>query len=167
MKENCNTETSKCKKDNEQSYTKNNMPISIHLVDMPIANPNLIDKDLERRMDVAQKIVSIARFLREKSKIRIRQPLNKILIPISSPTERRDIQMVEDIIKEELNIKEIEFIKDDSNIVSKTAKANFKTIGKKFGKDTQLVANAIKELTNEQIKELELNKKIKISVKVS
>ncbi|MCL2039577.1 MAG: DUF5915 domain-containing protein [Bacteroidetes bacterium] len=155
MKENCNPK-----------YIENVKPISIHLVDMPVSNPELIDKDLERRMDTAQKIVSIARFLREKSKIRIRQPLNKILIPINSPTQRRDIQMVEDIIKEELNIKEIEFITDDSNIVSKTAKPNFKTIGKKFGKDTQLVANAIKELTNDQIKELETNKKIIISVNV-
>jgi len=137
---------------------KKQIPISIHLADMPIPNKELIDLVLERRMDTAQKIVSIARFLREKSKIRIRQPLNKILIPISSIYERRDILQVENIIKEELNIKEIEFITDDTNIVSKTAKANFKTIGKKFGKDTQALANAIKELTNNQIKELEVNK---------
>ena len=162
MEKTCNSNhTTNC-----QKQLLNDRPISIHLVDMPVSNPELIDKNLERRMATAQKIVSIARFLREKSKIRIRQPLNKILIPISSPTDRRDIQMVEDIIKEELNIKEIEFITDDSNIVSKTAKANFKTIGKKFGKDTQLVANAIKEFTNEQIKELEANKKITISIKM-
>ena len=141
-----------------------NMPLSIHLVDMPISNKELIDPDLERRMNTAQKIVSIARFLREKSKIRIRQPLNKILIPVNSASERRDIQQVENIIKEELNIKEIEFITDDTNIVSKTAKGNFKTLGRKFGKDTQVVANAIKELTNEQIKELEVNKKITINI---
>jgi len=142
-----------------------NMPLSIHLKDMPVSNLELIDNDLERRMDTAQKIVSIARFLREKSKIRIRQPLNKILIPVNSPQDRRDIQQVESIIKEELNIKEIEFITGDtSHIISKTAKGNFKTLGKKFGKDTQLVANAIKELTNEQIRELEVNKKIIINV---
>jgi isoleucyl-tRNA synthetase len=141
------------------------MPISIHLVNMPTIDKKLIDENLERRMDLAQKIVSIARFLREKSKLRIRQPLNRILIPVNSPAERRDIQQVSEIIKEELNIKNIEFITNDtSNIISKSAKGNFKTLGKKFGKHTQAVANAIKELTNEQIKELEINKKIIITI---
>jgi len=141
-----------------------NMPQSVHLCDMPTSDPDLIDADLERRMDLAQKIVSLARFLREKAKLRIRQPLNKILVPVSSVAERRDIQQVEDIIKEELNIKEIEYITDASNIISKSAKANFKTIGKKFGKNTQAVANAIKGLSNEQIKELEMNGKLEIKV---
>jgi len=141
------------------------MPESVHICDMPISISELIDSDLERRMSLAQKIVSLARFLREKSKIRIRQPLNRILVPVSSVAERRDIQQVAEIIKEELNIKEIEFISDDtSDIVSKTAKANFKTIGKKFGKDTQAVANAIKLLSNEQIRELEEKGKLVVNV---
>jgi isoleucyl-tRNA synthetase len=135
-----------------------NSPISIHLIELPTSNPSHINTDLERRMDIAQRIVSLARFLREKSKLRIRQPLRRILIPVNSPTERRDIQQVEDIIKEELNIKAIEFMTDDtSGIISKSAKGNFKTLGKKFGKQTQTVANHIKDLTNEQIKELERN----------
>ncbi|MDR0928076.1 MAG: isoleucine--tRNA ligase [Ignavibacteria bacterium] len=134
--------------------------ISVHLCNMPISNNALIDIDLERRMEMAQKIVSLARFLREKSKLRIRQPLRRILIPVNTPTERRDIQQVEEIIKEELNIKAIEFVTDStSNIISKSAKGNFKTLGKKFGKETQIVANAIKSMTNEQIRELEANKK--------
>jgi len=142
------------------------MPQSVHLCDMPVSNSDHIDSDLERSMDMAQKIVSLARFLREKSKLRIRQPLNRILIPVNSIAERRDIQQVEEIIKEELNIKAIEFITNDtSNIISKTAKANFKTIGKKFGKDTQAVANAIKELSNEEIKKLEKNGKLEILIK--
>lgn len=138
---------------------------SVHIEDMPISVTTSIDKDLERRMELAQQIVSLARFLREKSKLRIRQPLRRILIPVNSPTERRDIQAVADIIKEELNIKDIEFITDEaSNIISKAAKGNFKTLGKKFGKQTQQVADAIKALTNAQIKELEKNKKYILNI---
>jgi isoleucyl-tRNA synthetase len=138
--------------------------LSVHLDIMPLSNNALIDIDLERRMAMAQKIVSLARFLREKSKLRIRQPLRRILIPVNSPAERRDIQQVAEIIKEELNIKDIEFVTDDtSNIITKVAKGNFKTLGKKFGKQTQDIANAIKELTNAQIRELEREKKLIIT----
>ena len=106
-------------------------------------------------MAKAQQIVSLARFLREKSKIRVRQPLRRILLPVDSPQERRDIQAVADIIKEEINIKEIEFVTDETSaIVSKRAKANFKSIGKKFGKSTQKVANAIKDLPTKEVSKL-------------
>jgi len=122
------------------------------------------DLDLERRMERAQIIVSLARSLREKSKIKIRQPLSKILIPISNPQERRDISVVQDIICEELNVKGIEFISDDSGIVKRSAKANFKTLGKVFGTSTQKVANAIKELTNAQLKSLEHNGLLQLKI---
>jgi len=136
---------------------------SIHLVEFN--KENLFqDTDLERRMERAQIIVSLARSLREKSKIKIRQPLSKILIPFSNPQERRDIAVVEDIICEELNVKGIEFISDDSGIVKRFAKANFKTLGKKFGGSTQKVANAIKELSNNHLKMLELNGFVTISI---
>jgi isoleucyl-tRNA synthetase len=138
---------------------------SIHIENMPISDSTKIDNDLERRMELAQKIVSLSRFLREKSKLRIRQPLKRILLPINSTQERRDIQAVADIIMEELNVKSIEFITDEAaNIISKIAKGNFKTLGKKFGKSTQAIANAIKELNNEQIKELELTKKFSLKI---
>ncbi|MGI6369264.1 MAG: isoleucine--tRNA ligase [Ignavibacteria bacterium] len=138
---------------------------SIHLIDMPKADEKLIDIALERKMEVAQIIVSLARFLRDKSKIRVRQPLKRILVPVNSLQERRDIQDVADIILEEINIKDIEFVTDEtSNIISKQAKGNFKVIGKKFGKRTQMVANAIKELTNEQIRSLEREQKLEIEV---
>lgn len=142
-----------------QRLKKSDDAISVHSLDMPKPDESLIDIDLERRMDVAQSIVVLARFLRDKSKIRVRQPLRRILVPVMSPSERRDIQAVSDIILEEINIKEIEFVTDEtSGIISKQAKGNFKSLGKKFGKQTQLVANAIKELTNEQISILEKNK---------
>jgi isoleucyl-tRNA synthetase len=140
------------------------MPISVHLTEFPVVNIEVIDDRLESRMELAQSIVSLARFLREKSKIRIRQPLNRILLPVDSIDQRRDIQQVSDIIKEELNIKEIEFITDNSsNIITKRAKANYKTIGKKFGKDTKLVADLILKLSNDEIKLLEKEKELVIT----
>ncbi len=136
---------------------------SIHLTDFPKSNESLISKDLEIKMELAQKVVNLARSLREKSKIRVRQPLSKILIPVLSPNERRNIQYFENIILEELNVKGVEYISGDTEILKKSAKGNFKVIGKKYGKNTQAVANAIKELSNSQISELEKNKKLNIS----
>lgn len=130
------------------------MPDSVHLCDMPICKENVIDSDLERRMSHAQVIVFLARSLREKAKIKTRQPLRRILVPVLNPQQRRDIQLVSDIILEELNIKTIEYITDDSGIVKRSVKPNFKTLGKKFGKETQLVANAIKEINSAQVKSL-------------
>ncbi|MFC2130193.1 isoleucine--tRNA ligase [Bacteroidota bacterium] len=138
-----------------QRLRNNDDPESIHLSDMIVPDDSLIDKNLERRMELAQTIVSLARFLREKSKIRVRQPLKRILIPVINSEDRRDIQYFSDIIKEELNIKEIEFVSRETEIVRKSAKPDFKVIGRKFGKMTQKVANAIKSLTNEQISEFE------------
>ena len=139
-------------------------PESIHLLDFPTPNEALISKELEIRMELAQKIVNLARSLREKSKIRVRQPLSKILVPVLNPEDRRNIQYFETIILEELNIKGIEYVSGDMDILRKSAKGNFKVIGKKYGKNTQPVANAIKELTNSQVNELEKNKQLTIKV---
>ena len=138
-------------------------PVSIHLNDLPVVDKSKIDLELERRMDAAQRITSLARSLREKANLKVRQPLRRILIPYETPEQRRDIQKVSDIIIEEINVKAIEFIDADSNdIVRKAAKPNFKIIGKKFGKSTQLVANAIKTLSNSQIKQIEKNGTLEI-----
>lgn len=137
---------------------------SIHLMDFPMPDETLIKKELEVRMELAEKIVNLARSLREKAKLRVRQPLRRILIPVMNPQHRRDIQYFESIILEELNVKGIEFVSGDTDIVRKSAKGNFKVIGKKFGKNTQAVANAIKELNNSQIKELETKQRLLISV---
>jgi isoleucyl-tRNA synthetase len=128
---------------------------SVHLAPMPIPDKTSIDAALETRMERAQSIVFLARSLREKSKLKTRQPLKRIMVPVSSPDERRQIQAVQHIITEEINVKAVEFMTGDNDIVQKSAKGNFKTLGKKFGKETQVVANAIKALTGAQIKELE------------
>ncbi len=140
--------------------TQNSKLSSVHLAPMPMPVENQIDTALELRMEKAQNIVFLARSLREKSKIKTRQPLKRILVPVSSPDERRQIQSVQEIITEEINVKTVEYVSGETDIVRKSAKGNFKTLGKKFGKDTQSVANAIKDLTAAQIKELEHTKSL-------
>lgn len=130
---------------------------SIHLMDMPSSKKHLIDTELEHKMLIAQKIVTLTRFLREKAKIRVRQPLSRILIPVLTAQERRDIQHFELIIKEEVNIKNIEYVTGEAEIVRKKAKPNFKSIGKKFGSKTQTIADLIRNMTNSQIYQLEEN----------
>ena len=125
---------------------------------------SLIDTALERKMELAQRIVSLSRSLREKSKIRVRQPLKRILIPVINPEDRRDIQYFDGIIKEELNVKEIEFVSGASDIVKKSAKPDFKVIGKKYGKLTQHVANAIKDMTENDVAEFERNAKFSVAI---
>jgi isoleucyl-tRNA synthetase len=141
-----------------QKLRNDNDPISVHLESYPEVREDLINAELEHKMAIVQKIVYLARSLREKARIRVRQPLQKILIPIDSPAERRNIMEFQDIILEELNIKSIEFI-DESNseVIKRKAKANFKVMGKKYGKLMKLAADAILTLNNAQIIELERN----------
>jgi isoleucyl-tRNA synthetase len=129
--------------------------LSVHCIILQTCDDSVIDNDLENRMKQAQGIVSLARSLREKAKIKTRQPLRRILLPVDSPAMRRQLQTVEDIIKEEINVKEIEYVSDDTNIVRRSAKPNFKIIGKKYGDGTQLVAQAIKTLTHDMVRKLE------------
>ncbi|MBI5324775.1 MAG: isoleucine--tRNA ligase [Ignavibacteriae bacterium] len=137
---------------------------SIHLLNIPEPDLKVINKELEQRMEIAQTIVFLVRSLRETSKLKVRQPLRRILVPVLSPKFRRDIQHFEEVIKEEINVKEIEFVSGETEIVKKSAKPNFKTIGKKFGKITQQVANAIKELKEKDIKFLEINNSLKLKI---
>jgi len=148
-----------------QKLKSDDMPQSIHLLEFSKPNEELINTDLEDRMALAQVIVFLARSLREKSKLRVRQPLKRILIPVSSPKERRDIQYFEDIIKEELNIKAIEFVTDDSDIVKRSAKPNFKVIGKKFGQLTKAVAPIIKDFKEKDIKKIEIEGSLQFDIK--
>ncbi|GAB1429216.1 isoleucine--tRNA ligase [Ignavibacteria bacterium] len=138
-----------------RSLRATGQPVSVHLSDMPKPDATLINEDLERRMSLAQKVVFLARSLRERAKIRTRQPLRRILLPISSSQQRRDFQAIEDIILDEINIKYIEYVKDDAGIVRRSARPNFKNIGKKFGKSTQAAAQAIREMSDDNIRRLQ------------
>lgn len=141
-----------------------NEQLSIHCRILQTSDATMVDEDLNARMLQAQIIVSLARSLREKAKIKTRQPLRRILLPVDSPTMRRQLQTVEDIIIEEINVKAIEYVSDDTNIVRRSAKPNFKIIGKKYGGDTKTVAAAIKSLTSEQVRRLEQSSVLAVSI---
>ena len=128
---------------------------SVHLAMMPAPDEGSVDGDLERRMERAEKIVILVRAMRMKSNLKVRQPLKRIIVPVSDEKERSDIQGVADIILDEVNVKSIEFVTDESGLVRKKAKPNFKLLGPKFGKAVQTVAVRIKELTPVEIAELE------------
>jgi isoleucyl-tRNA synthetase len=137
---------------------------SVHLTNMPIANEKLIAKDLEKRMELAQNICSLILSLRKKGNIRVRQPLNKVMIPISDAQEQSYIEAVSDLIKNEVNIKEIQYLKESSDILVKKIKANFKLLGPKFGKQMKQVADLIAALSQKEINELELNGVINVQL---
>ncbi len=147
-----------------QRMRRNGTPESVHLTEIPQQDTSLIDVELERKMDLAQGIVILARSLREQARIRVRQPLRRMLVPVLTDQAKTDIEHFDSIIREELNIKNIEYVSGDAEIVKKIAKPNFKVIGRKFGKLTQKVAGAIKELTNNNIAELENNGKLTIKI---
>ncbi|MDR2835797.1 MAG: isoleucine--tRNA ligase [Bacteroidales bacterium] len=131
---------------------------SVHLSYFPEINLNYIDKDLEERMALAQKISSIILSLRRKVNIKVRQPLQKVMIPIISDKFVSQIKKIEQIIKTETNIKEIKLLSDEENILVKKIKPNFKTLGPKCGKNMKEVAATISNMSQNSIKELECNK---------
>ncbi len=128
---------------------------SVHLASMPTVDPAAIDKDLEERMERAEKIVMLVRAMRMKSNLKVRQPLRRIILPIAGEHERAEIRQMQDVILEEINVKTIEYVTDASGLVRKKAKPNFKTLGPKFGKNVQGVAARIKEMTAEEISAME------------
>ncbi|GHV34243.1 isoleucine--tRNA ligase [Bacteroidia bacterium] len=131
--------------------------ISIHLTDFPKYNENMVDKVLEERMEMAQKISSMGLSLRKKYNIRVRQPLQKLMVPVLHPEMETQIRKVENLIKNELNVKELEYITDTS-FISKSIKANFKTLGKKYGKLMKQIADEILNFSQEEIAKLESDK---------
>lgn len=116
-------------------------------------------------MQNAQTISSLVLSLRKKEMIKVRQPLQKVMIPVLDESQKQDIQMVADLIKAEVNVKEIELLDDASGVLVKQIKPNFKTLGPRFGKDMGLISKAIQGFTQEQINELE--KKGQISLEIS
>jgi isoleucyl-tRNA synthetase len=128
---------------------------SVHLADFPKSDDNKVDADLERKMQLAQNITSLALSLRKKEMIRVRQPLQKIMIPVLNQKMQQDIEQISAIILSEINIKEIEYLTEDSDVLTKQIKPNFKTLGPKFGKDMRLIAAAIAQFTSDDIKQIE------------
>ena len=137
---------------------------SIHLADFPVFKDSFIDKALERKMEDAQTISSLVLSLRAKEKIKVRQPLQKIMIPVENTEQKSSILAVANLIKHEVNIKEIVLLEDASDILVKQIKPNFKTLGPKFGKEMKFIANAIRNFTKEDIAKIEFNEKIAIEL---
>jgi isoleucyl-tRNA synthetase len=128
---------------------------SVHLADFPVADSRLIDKGLETKMSKAQTISSLVLSIRQKEKIKVRQPLQKIMIPVFDENDKKDILAVSDLIKSEVNVKEIELLDDASGILVKRIKPNFKTLGPKYGKDMKQVAQLVSNFTQEDIQKIE------------
>jgi isoleucyl-tRNA synthetase len=128
---------------------------SVHLSDLTLPDSSKIDLDLEKKMDYAQRICSLALSIRKKEKLRVRLPLQKILLPVLDEAFIAEVDGVKDLILSEINVKDIEFITDASGLLKKGAKANFKTLGAKLGKDMKAAADQLAVLNNEQINALE------------
>jgi isoleucyl-tRNA synthetase len=128
---------------------------SVHLVLFPGYDKSLIDKDLEERMDIAQKISSMILGLRRKVSIKVRQPLAKIMVPVTERSFREKFESVKDLILAEVNVKDVEYIDDTSSILVKKIKPDFKTLGPRYGKMMKDISKAISELTRQEIADFE------------
>jgi len=138
---------------------------SIHLETFPQYDEALVDTDLERKMQKAQKISSMVLSLRKKEMIKVRQPLQRVMIPVLDNQDREDILAIQNLIISEVNVKEIELIDDASDILVKNIKPNFKVLGPKFGKDMRLVGVEIQKFKQEDINKIE--KEGEISIKIN
>ncbi len=134
---------------------------SVHLDKFPEFNAALVNKDLEERMSIAQRITTIVLSLRKKEGIAVKQPLQTLMIPPVDQAQREAIETVKQIFLQEVNVKEVKFV-EGAGILVKKVKCNFRTMGKKFGKDMKAVAAAVAEMTQEQIAELEANGKLQL-----
>jgi isoleucyl-tRNA synthetase len=128
---------------------------SVHLAAFPEYDPDLIDKDLEERMDIAQKISSMILGLRRKVSIKVRQPLAKIMIPLPDKGFKAKFEAVKDLVMAEVNVKEVEYIDDTSSILVKKIKPNFKTLGPRYGKLMKDLGNVIQSLSQAEITSFE------------
>ena len=137
---------------------------SVHLAEFPAYADNFVDKSLESRMQKAQTISSLVLSLRKKEMIKVRQPLQKVMIPVLDANQKAEIEAVAELIKAEVNVKEIELLDDASGVLVKQVKPNFKALGPRFGKDMNLVSNEIKNLNQEQINEIDSKGTLDIAV---
>ncbi|TRO67272.1 isoleucine--tRNA ligase [Christiangramia sabulilitoris] len=137
---------------------------SVHIADFPVYEPKFVDKSLERKMEKAQTISSLVLSLRKKEMIKVRQPLQRIMIPVLDETQKKEIEAVEDLIKSEVNVKEIQIIDDASGLLVKQIKPNFRVLGPRFGKDIKLIVSKIGQFGAEEISEIERKGEIEIEI---
>jgi isoleucyl-tRNA synthetase len=128
---------------------------SVHLSDFPNVHTDIIQENLEKQMELAQRVCSLVLGLRKKERIRVRQPLQKIMIPVLNMETEKNLNHVRGLILSEVNVKELEMITEDNEILVKSIKPNFKTIGPKYGKHMKAIAALISAWTAGDISDLE------------
>ena len=146
------------------SVTGRDNVVSIHLAKFPECNTLLIDKELEARMQMAQDVTSMVLALRRKVNIKVRQPLQCIMIPVADEEQKAHVEAVKALIMNEVNVKEINFVDGAAGVLIKKVKCDFKKLGPKFGKQMKAVAAGVSELSQEAIAELERNGKYTLSL---
>jgi isoleucyl-tRNA synthetase len=139
------------------AVTKRHDVISVHLADFPHVNPAFIDSALEAQMDIAQRVSSLVLGIRKKERIRVRQPLQTIMVPTLNQTFSDNITHVKDLILSEVNVKELRLLEEGSGVLVKSIKPNFKTIGPKYGKQMKSIAVLVGKMTAEDITAIEKN----------
>ncbi len=144
--------------------TGRNQGMSVHLTTFPVENEAYIDMDLEDRMNMAQRISSMVLGLRRKVSLKVRQPLNKILIPVLNENTARQLDAVKNIILAEVNIKTMEYLDDTSGVLVKKIKPNFKTLGPKYGKNMKPIADFIGQMNQADIATMERENQIKAAI---
>ena len=137
---------------------------SVHLSNFPEYKSSFVNKELESKMQKAQTISSLVLSIRQKEKIKVRQPLQKIMIPVLDEKQRSEIEAVADLIKTEVNVKEIKLLDDASGILVKRIKPNFKVLGPRFGKDMKLISAAVNKLDQNDIQKIEREGKISLEI---
>jgi isoleucyl-tRNA synthetase len=137
---------------------------SVHLAKFPVSVENFVDKSLESKMMKAQTVSSLVLSLRKKEMIKVRQPLQRVMIPILDESQRAEIEAVSDLIKAEVNVKEIELLDDASGVLVKQIKPNFKELGPRFGKDMGLISKEIQSFTAEQINQLDAQGELTLDI---
>ncbi len=146
------------------SVTHREAAESVHHVAFPTVHEELIVKSLEERTQLAQKICSMGLSLRKKSNLRVRQPLAKIVLPVRDDNFRQQVEQVKALICSELNVKDVEFLAKDNNLLVKSIKPNFKTLGPRYGKIMKSIAATVTSFSQQQINELETNGRCDLTV---
>jgi len=144
--------------------TQKSSQLSVHLEHWPNSDRAIINTDLEEKMRLAQDLTSMAFSLRKKENLRVRQPLQKMMIPVSDSKTKTQIEAIKDLVLAEVNVKELEFMNQDSGVLVKKIKPNFKTLGPKFGQQMKAISQAISQFSADDIKTIEQNRKYTIKL---
>ncbi|MGC4059002.1 MAG: DUF5915 domain-containing protein [Chitinophagaceae bacterium] len=149
---------------NLNQITGRNNSESVHLSKYPKPNEAYIDLELEERMELAQSTSSLVLSIRKKVNIKVRQPLQKIMVPVLNDSIENQLKQIEALIKNEVNVREIAYIRDAEGVISKKAKANFKTLGAKLGGKMKAAAAVISNLDQHQIAQFERDKSLSLDI---